>query len=248
MAKVIPSTWEGVPQTIVERFGDQAGRQRVMFHEGHLVIVAHLVPGADDIERKAAVFWRHPSGTWKATGALKGNLNALKELVGAYKTRVTELESELEQAKRAATYFKILNDIAPILRSARHLYKTLQEAREALPKEPALIALRDLAGENERTAELIQADAKSGLDYTTAKRAEEQAELSDHIARSSHKLNLLAALTLPMSAIGALFGVNLQHGFETKHAPWLFWAFVVLSFVVGWLVRGWIAKKDATGH
>jgi Mg2+ and Co2+ transporter CorA len=215
-----------------------------MVHDGHFVLVVHLVPGADDLDRKAAIFWRNPSGTWKSTGAVKGGFSALREIVGAYKTRVTELEAELDQSKRAAAYFKLLNDIAPILRSARHLHKTLQEAREAMPKEAPLIALRDTAGEIERAAELIQSDAKAGLDFTTAKRAEEQAELSEHIARSSHKLNLIAALTLPMSAIGAVFGVNLQHGLETRHSPWVFWVFVALSFVVGFLVKGWISKDE----
>ena len=244
MAKVIPSTWEGIPQTIIDRFGEQAGRQRIMVHDGHFVLVVHLVPGADDLDRKAAIFWRNPSGNWRSTGAVKGGFAALREIVGAYKTRVTELEAELDQSKRAAAYFKLLNDVAPILRAARHLHKTLQEAREAMPKEAPLIALRDTAGEIERAAELIQSDAKAGLDFTTAKRAEEQAELSEHIARSSHKLNLIAALTLPMSAIGAVFGVNLQHGLETRHSPWVFWVFVALSFVVGFVVKGWISKDD----
>lgn len=244
MGKVIPSTWEGLPEVISARFGDQAGRQRAMFHEGHLVLVTHVVPGPDEIERHAALFWRKPDGTWKAAGKAKGGLNALKDHLAAYRERVVELERKVDEAKRAADYFAALNAIAPVLRSARHLHKTLQEAREAVPKDAALIALRDAACEIERTAELIQSDAKAGLDFTIAKRSEEQAELAEHIAVSSHRLNLIAALFLPVSAIGAVFGVNLTHGLEQAGKPWLFWSFVVVSFVVGWLVRSSIGKRE----
>lgn len=244
MGKVIPTTWEGVPAAIVERFGSQAGKQRAMLHDGHLVLVTHLVPGAADVDRKAAIFWRRPDGAWKAGGAVKGGLKALQEVVAAYRAKVLELENEVEGAKRAADYFRVLTEVAPVLRSARHLHKTLQEAREAVPRDADLIAVRDLAAEVERTAELTQIDAKAGLDFTIAKRAEEQAELSEHIALSSHRLNLIAALFLPVSAIGAVFGVNLAHGLETRGSPWVFWVFIVVSFAVGFAVRASIAKKD----
>lgn len=243
MGKVIPANWDGLPEAIRARFGHQAGRQRTMFHEGHLVLVTHQVPGPDEAERRAALFWRQPSGTWKSTG-LKGGLNGLRELVDTYRRKVLELESTAEKAKRASDYFSVLNEVAPILRSARHLHGTLQEAREALPKDPDLIALRDLAQDVERMAELAQTDAKAGLDFTIAKRSEDQAELSEHIARSSHRLNLIAALFLPVSAIGSVFGVNLAHGLEEAGKPWIFWSFVIVAFLIGFLVRASINKKE----
>ncbi|MBL8742926.1 MAG: hypothetical protein JNK04_17575 [Myxococcales bacterium] len=215
-----------------------------MVHDGHLVLVTHIVPGADDIERKAAIFWRKPDGSWKAAGEAKGGLHALRGLVDAYRQRGIALEVELEKAKRAADYFAILMAVAPVLRAARHLHKTLQEARDAIKSDQDIIALRDLANDAERTCELVQQDAKHGLDYTTARRAEEQAETADHIAKSSHRLNLIAALFLPISALGSVFGVNLAHGLETKAAPWLFWGFVAMSFIFGFIVRTTISKKD----
>ena len=37
---VVPPVWE-IPQVIRARLGDQVGRQRAMFHEGHLLLVLH---------------------------------------------------------------------------------------------------------------------------------------------------------------------------------------------------------------
>ena len=34
-----------------------------------------------------------------------------------------------------------------------------------------------------------------------------------------------------------MLGINLEHGFEREHAPWLFWAVVAAAFLVGLLVR-----------
>ncbi len=242
MAKVIPSTWS-LPPVIVARFGTSAGRQRAMFHEQHLVLVTHLVPTSETDEHKAALFWRDPSGAWKAGGEAKGGLSALKDLVDSYVKRALALETLLEGARRAADYFAVLQEIAPLVRAARALHKTLQEAREAVPGDKDIIALRDTAQEAERMAELTQSDAKSGMDFTVAKRAEEQAELSENIARSSHRLNLIAALFMPVSALGSVFGVNLAHGLEHTAAPYLFWAFVGASFAVGFLVRATIDDK-----
>lgn len=244
MGKVLPSAWADVPQAIIDRFGSKAGRQRAMIHDGHLVLVTHLVPAHDEIERRAAIFWRKPDATWKAAGEAKGGLNALKDVVENYRQRTVALEGELERAKRAADFYQVLQNVAPVLRAARHLHKALQEAREAIKADGDIIALRDVAGEVERTAELVQQDAKHGLDYTTAKRAEEQAEASEHISRSSHKLNMIAALFLPMSALGSIFGVNLAHGLENTASPWLFWGFIVMAFVFGFIIRAGINQKE----
>lgn len=244
MPKVIPSTWE-LPSVIVSRFGTSAGKQRAMFHDGHLVLVTHLPPDHDEADRRPAIFWRNPSGAWKGTGDGKGGLSGLKSVLEAYRERVAKLDSDFENSKSASEYFRILQAIAPVLRAARHLHKTLQEARERVPADTDIIALRDAAADVERNAELVQSDAKAGLDFTVAKRAEEQAASAEHIAKSSHRLNLIAALFLPVSAIGSVFGVNMVSGLENVGKPWLFWSFIAGAFVIGFIVRASIDRKDA---
>lgn len=245
MSKVLPSAWN-VPEVIRARFGKEAGQQRAMLHDGHLVLVTHLVPVTSEIARKAALFWRSPDGAWRAAGEARGNISALTDLVESYKTRAAQLEGQLDHAVKASDYFAILSAVAPFLRAARNLHKTLQDAREKVPADHALIALRDTASEAERTADIVATDARSGLDFVTARQAEAQATLSDHIARSSHKLNLVVALFLPITALGSMLGMNLVHGFETRGAPFTFYAAVVFSFVVGFILRAAINRREAT--
>jgi len=97
------------------------------------------------------------------------------------------------------TIFDLLRSIAPLHRTARHLYATLQEARELVPEDRDLINLRDQIGEIERALELLHGDAKNGLEFTVARQAEQQAERTYDMAVSAHRLNLLAAAFFPVA-------------------------------------------------
>lgn len=244
MSKLLPHTWE-VPQRFRERLGTQGGRQRTMVHEGHLLLVLHDVPQPGDAMRKTSFFWRAPEGTWKSAGAaVKGGIPALRGHVESFAAAANALEERVEKAARAADYFAVLQETAPLLRSARNLHKALQEAREGCSADRDLISIRDHAGDVERILELVHADSKNGLDFTIARRAEEQAELADQIQRSSHRLNRLAALFLPISALGGMLGVNLEHGLEHWHAPWVFWIVFGGAFLVGFAVRAGVSSQE----
>lgn len=244
MSKLLPHNWT-VPDKFRARLGTQAGKQRVMVHEGHLLVILHAVPEAGELTRKAAFFWRPPDGAWKSSGAsAKGGVVAIRAHLDQFTAVLGALEERVESAARAADYFSVLQTVAPILRTARGLHKTMQEARDARSDDVDLISLRDHAGDIERAAELVHSDAKNGLDFTIAKRAEEQAEIGAHIAASSHRLNLIAALFLPVTAVATVFSMNFLHGLETRYAPWLFWGVLVLSFLFGFMVRAGVKSKD----
>ena len=244
MSKLLPHTWT-VPDKIRARLGTQAGKQRVMVHDGHLLVILHTVPEPGELTRKAAMFWRAPDGSWKSTGAAsKGGIMAIRGHLDLFTTALSTLEERVESAARAADYFAVLHAVAPILRTARALHKTMQEAREAQGNDADLITLRDHACDIERAAELVHSDAKNGLEFTIAKRAEEQAEQGAHIAASSHRLNLLAGLFLPVTAVATVFSMNFMHGFESRFAPWLFWGVLVFSFLLGFIVRSGLKSKD----
>src|SRR5690606_3368516 len=102
--------------------------------------------------------------------------------------------------------------------------------------DPEIINLRDLAGDAERIFEMTLQDARNSLQFLLAQQAEKQSAEAANLARAGHRLNLLAAFFLPVTAISAIFGVNLPSGLETALAPALFWLIAAASIVFGWLL------------
>lgn len=228
---LLPESW-AVPQVFRDRLGDEVGRQRVMHADGHLLLVLHRVPGEEDLVRRGRFFWRQPDGTWRCHPD-GGDQAALHRHVKEYEDAVRKLEEQEESATGAEDYFAVLRWIVPLCRAARHLHAVLQQARELQPGDRDLITSRDEAGNVERAAELVAADASNGLEYAMAKQAEEHAKNSYAMAISSHRLNRLAAIFFPIATIGAVFGMNVTHGYETEYAPFLFWALVAGTVILG---------------
>ncbi|MCC7073314.1 MAG: hypothetical protein IT383_18525 [Deltaproteobacteria bacterium] len=240
MAQVIPESWQ-VPQRFRQRVGTSAGRQRAMIDAGHLLLILHDVPKVGDDERAPRLFWRAPDGAFKAKESRGDGLPSLKRHVEAFKAAVQELDEKVDRAKQAEEIYQVLRAAAPIARTTRNLHKALQEAREGVDDKD-IISLRDAAGEIERSAELVVSDAKNALDYLEAKAAEEQASFAKKTADAQHRLNLLAALFFPITAIGSVLGIELTKGLESQGA-WLFWSIVVAALIVGVVVRGSISKS-----
>lgn len=241
MAQVIPDGWQ-VPARIRQRVGAQAGRQRAIVEEGHLLLVLHELPKDGEIDRAAKLFWRAPDGAWRATGAGQSSgLPVLHRHLDTYKQAITALDARVEAGKTAQDFFAVLNEATPLQRSARNLHAALQEAREGVD-DREIISARDTAGTLERGAEILVSDARNALDYTIAKNAEAQAASSRQAVEAQHKLNLLAAMFFPITAIGSMLGTNLHTGLE--HAPpALFWGVVVAALVVGFVIRGSLDRK-----
>jgi hypothetical protein len=236
----LPPTWN-VPQLFRDRVGEQAGRQRAMFADGHLLLILHAPPSDDHSERGARFFWRSPDGTW-LSNSLGSGPRSLRRHVDEFLAQTESLEKLEDEADRSHEYDALLSRITPLLRTARHLHATLQEARELVREDRDLIVCRDLSYAAERAAELLQSDVQNGLQCAVAKRAEEQAESSHKMAVASHRLNLLAAFFLPLATIASVFGMNLPTGFAEKYAPWHFWATVGIGIVFGFLLGAWMQQ------
>jgi Mg2+ and Co2+ transporter CorA len=190
----------------------------------------HELPGPDEHRRRAALFWRNPQGVWLTN--LEGNgLTGLTAHLARFEKRLEALEDEENRATTAAEYHVVLEHLAPVLRTSRGLHRALQQAREMMKTERELINLRDLSASIERTAELLLQDAEFGLNFTVARQAEAQAATARQMAATAHRLNLLAALFLPLTALASVFGMNFNSGLEDSVA--LFWSVCGVGVAMG---------------
>ncbi len=236
---LLPKLWI-IPEAISSRLGREPGPQRAMFEEGHLLIILHQIPGPDEHQRRAALFWRNPQGEWKTN--LKGNgLTVLGDHLRLFDEKLASLESAENLAVTATEYHTVLEQIAPVLRTSRGLHRALQQAREMMKSERELINLRDQAASIERNAELLLQDAQFGLNFTVAKQAETQAAASRQMAAAAHRLNLLAALFLPLTALTSLFGMEIPSGL--KEVPGAFWMVCLTGGLMGLLVMALLKKR-----
>lgn len=232
---LLPKKWE-VPQKFRDRLGDSVGRQRAMVHEGHLLLVLHRVPDPEEKHRDGRFFWKDHEGKWRSREMGEGP-KSLGLHMDEYVDRLAELEAREEVAESSEDYFQILSELSPILRAARNMHQTLQQARQMCEDDREIILFRDRSYVIERTAELLYNDTKNSLDFTIAHQAEQQAVHAQQMAVSAHRLNILAAFFFPIMTLTAIFGMNLEFGYETHKPPYPF-----LTVLGGGLLLGFIIK------
>ena len=232
----LPPTWE-VPKPFRQRVGETVGGQRAMTAEGHLLLILHAPPHREDDRRAGRFFWREPSGEWHSSNHGHGQKALIKHL-DEYAELITRYDEFDESFQRAEEHFVVLQALSPIQRAARHMHRVLQDARQMCPEFPELINFRDRAYQIERMVELAYDEAKRGLDYSIARRTEEQARNSYRMAVSAHRLNILAAFFFPLATLSALFGMNLAHGLENAWQPWPMVILIAVGLITGlWLQR-----------
>ena len=237
----LPPSWE-VPQKFRDRLGKQVGRQRVMLSEGHLLLVLHRPPDPEEITRWGRYFWRKPDGSWTSSDLGSGP-QALGRHLEEYAELLEQYDKREEEAVDAEDYFAVIEALAPVHRSTRHMYLTLQEARKNVPQDREIIDFRDRAYEIERTAELLYQECQNSLEFIMARRAEEQAGSSRRMALSAHRLNILAAFFFPIATLSTIFGTNFVHGWEEVAAPIPFLAMLALGLILGFILKSFVAEE-----
>lgn len=227
----LPYSWN-IPGTIQARLGQKSlGKQRAMVAEGHLLLILHKAPQAGTLKREGVCFWRDPRGNWEYNQGGVG-LTALTRHLQEYENAQKILTEDYHNAQQAQDYFHLLELITPLQFATKNLHSTLQSAREAISDDPDLIDYRDWAYELERSLDLLYLNTKNALEFSIAQKAEEQAELTD-------RLNTLAAIFFPLTAISCVFGMNLYSGLE-YNSPLFFWLVLGAGIFLGLLVRKWV--------
>lgn len=235
---IIPPTWS-LPETIRIRLGTSTyGRQRAIVEEGHLLLVLHRPPGPDERSREGLLFWRNPGGEWHFSRGGPGP-GALKRHVQSYLEIEGKLTRSYEEAADVNALFDLVEALTPLVRAARNMYQALQTARDAIKNDAFLIEVRDLAYDAERNLELLLEDVRNAIQHRTAREAEQQAKLAKEALQASHRLNILAALFFPLTALASLFGMNLAHGLNSDSVI-TFWLVSVVSIGLGFAIKGWV--------
>ncbi|MGJ7555499.1 hypothetical protein ACSFBI_16010 [Variovorax sp. RB3P1] len=243
MTRRIDYDWE-LPPALQQRLGSSSyGAQRIIHEQGHLMVILHEPPTGTGSERKPAVFLRKPDGAWLHKGNNPGE-RALQKLLESYRATLSTFEIRHEAAETSEALFQILGPLIPLSRAASNVQATLQAAREAVPEDALVTDMRDRAVEIARGTELLLADTRMSLDYRLAHAAEQQARAAMEVSRAQHKLNTIAALTFPLMAIGAAFGMNLHSGAENLPG-WVYWAIFGAGLFFGVLLRGWVKAPEA---
>ena len=206
----LPSGWN-LPDDLRLRLSERTGRQRALFEGGQLILVLHKPPKPGQHEREGVIFWRDSEGLWRTSDGGNG-VQALKLHVENFEKTVDEWEKAFVRADDAESIFRVLQAVGPLGRAAANMNATLGAAREFLPDALELVALRDIASDVERAGELLYQDAKNALDFSIARQNETQSRLALEAAKSGDRLNLIAAIFLPLSAITSLFAMDIHSG------------------------------------
>lgn len=240
----LPPNWN-VPQKFRDRLGTHAGRQRAMVEDGHLLLILHAPPDPQDPDKRdGRLFWRDGAGGWRATGG-GSSVGALRRHLDSYGEAIDKLEALVQASSGAADLFQAVRAATPLVHAARNQHRALQAAREGISADKDLISLRDLAYDLERAAELLLQHARDALDFTIARRAEEQAAQGEHMVAASHRLNMLAAMFLPITALGSLLSMGIDNGLSRLPAPLTFWVIASLALAVGFWIRSTMPGPSA---
>lgn len=228
----LPNTWE-VPQELRERFGAKAGRQRAHDFEGHVVLLLHRVPEQGATRRNAVYFWRHKLGEWSCSEGRHGH-ETLVEHVSKYEDAVEALESRVALAINTEGWFDILATAAPLHRAGVNMADALQAAQQSLPDgaRHELQDAADAASEVARDTEMLQQQAQHSIDFLLARQNEMQALASEAQVDAAHRLNVVAAIFLPLATIASVFGMNLPNGME-RTTVMMFWTIVIVGLMMG---------------
>lgn len=240
---LIPPDWN-IPDELRQRLGQSSyGRQRSLAAGGHILLVLHKPPGPSDATREGVLFWRNPEGEVRCNRGGDGE-HALRSHVASYGEAEHSLNREYESSPQLPRLFDLLDALAPLSRAARNMHSALQAARETAGQDELLIDVRNAAYEVERNLELLTEDTRNAIQQRVSRDTEDQAKLGREALQASHRLNILAAVFFPLTAMASIFGMNFTHGLD-QTSPAVFWVVLACGVAAGIAVKGWVVPRKA---
>lgn len=244
---LVPADWQ-LPEEILRRLGDKPGRQRAMVAGGHLLLILHAPPRAEERERAGRLFWRNDAGEWRSSHHGEGP-EAVNRHLEDYHRIVVDYDHAEDNLKDVEALRRVLEGLVPLQRATRNQHQALQDARRWVADDRQLINLRDRAYELERSAEILCQDVKNSFEFLETRQGEAQAQAAHEMSLAAHRLNLLVAFFFPLATLCTVFGMDLKHNLEEYlPAPKAFLTVVGSGLGLGVLLAAMIFKQRRSGR
>lgn len=216
-----------VPPALAPHLSRSVGRQRVLSHEGTVLIILHRPPIDDHWKREGVFLLKSPDGSWKCRGE-----RTPKVFLESYRNAARGFDEEFEGTLKVSELFELLDRLVPLRRAARNVHAVLVEAGKVVPDDAELTEWINFAYETERGLDLVYEDIRNAIDAHLARVEEAQMELSKQSLIATDRLNLLVALFLPLATLASVLGMNLSHGLN-PHDPLVFYGVTAAGCLLG---------------
>lgn len=231
-----PPSW-ALPEELLAQVGEFANRQRALAHEGQLLVILHHPPEQEKTFRRSLILRRERDGRWSAVEESNPGVEAdpeivMCELLNAYRARLDVLDDAINEESTADGLYAVVQALIPLRRALRNLDLTLADAVQRVPPKRPLIVWREQAHIVAREAELLYEEAEAAIAFHSANETVQSRASQEAMERAAHRLNLVVALFLPLTAIASVFGMNLASGLETASKS-LFWTFLAVGLALG---------------
>ncbi|MEX1048080.1 MAG: hypothetical protein WED15_01030 [Akkermansiaceae bacterium] len=213
----------------------RAGKQRCLEGHDELLLIVHDVPEPAAPKIKPLLFWKRHDGRWTQPGGpgiseLGDLLNRYSEIIGSHHEVVT-------RAENAADILAILRHAGPLSRSSQELAHALDQTLASEPNDREIREIRDRAREIDRAAELLHTDARITLEFIRTEHGQSLARSAELILKTAQRILLVAAVFLPLIALGIFIGLS---GALPAFMQWVIWSVIAVSL----LATAWLSRKS----
>lgn len=209
-----------------EQLSSRAGQQRCLEGHDEVLLIVHDVPPPSVSTRTPLLFWKRHDGRWTQPGG--PGISEMGDLLGRYAEIIESHHAVVTRAENAADILAILRHAGPLSRASRDLAHALDQTLASEPSDREIRGFRDRAKEIERAAELLHADARMTLEFIRTEHGQSLARSAELILKTAQQLLLVAAVFLPLIALGIFIGLS---GALPAIMQWVIWSVIGLSLL-----------------
>jgi hypothetical protein len=218
-----------------DQLSSRAGQQRCLEGHDEVLLIVHDVPPPAISTRTPLLFWKRHDGRWTQAGG--PGITELGDLLARYADIIESHHVVVTRAENAADILAILRHAGPLSRSTRELAHALDQALASEPNDLEIRNFRDRAREVERAADLLLTDARMTLEFIRTEHGQSLARSAEMILKTAQRLLLVAAVFLPLIALGIFIGLS---GALPAFMQWVIWSLIAVSL----LTASWLSRKS----